>query len=57
VRYEDGSYVCSLCGEKVALRTEDETHIQLRHTSGKPTVRVVVVRGKEVHRCPEPATR
>ena len=56
VRLEDGRWYSALCG--IAVPGVPETvqpQAEIRSASGKPTVRVLLVDGEEVHRC-EPDT-
>jgi hypothetical protein len=53
MRYQDadGTFVCLECGEKLRLGLETNIRMQFHSASGRPTVRVVVADGVEVHRC------
>jgi hypothetical protein len=56
VRYQDGSYVCTLCGEKVALATDEPDPLTLEMSSQHGAYRIVLREGVELHRC-TPRTR
>lgn len=55
MRYQDGSYVCTLCGEKVALATDEPTPLTLLMSSQHGPYRIVLRDGVELHRCAAPA--
>jgi hypothetical protein len=51
VRYQDGSYVCTLCGEKVALTTDEPDPLTLMMSSQQGAYRIVLREGVVLHRC------
>ncbi len=55
LRYQDGSYVCTLCGEKVALATDEPTPLTLLMSYQHGPYRIVLRDGVELHRCAAPA--
>jgi hypothetical protein len=52
----NGTYTCALCGGGVEM-DEDQMLTVIVGASGKPNVRVLLVDGREVHRCAVPSRR
>jgi hypothetical protein len=52
----NGTYTCALCGVRVEM-AEDQLLTVIVGASGKPNVRVLLVDGREVHRCNVPSRR
>jgi len=47
----DSQHLCLVCGQGLACRAEDRPLTVLQQSSGKPNVWVVLVNGREIHRC------
>src|SRR3954453_18364356 len=54
VRIENGRWVCSWCGAVVDIPTDKTWRTEIHATGGHANERVVMVEGKEVHRCGDP---
>ncbi len=53
MKIEDGNYVCALCGADLTV-SETDTVTTIAGASGKPNVRILSVKGTEIHRCEMP---
>jgi hypothetical protein len=51
MRLVDGRYECAQCGAVLALAQDAQPMVVFHAASGKSTVRVITVDGREVHRC------
>ena len=51
MRQIDGRWVCVECGAVLDIASDENPKATIHAASGKPNVRVLVVDGKEVHRC------
>jgi hypothetical protein len=56
MREINGTYLCTLC-EAVIEMGERELLTIVGGVRGKPTVRIVLVDGREAHRCEVPSRR
>jgi hypothetical protein len=50
-KIRDGIYECTYCGEQLVAPPNEKPKVTLAESSGKRQVRVVTLRGVEVHRC------
>jgi len=44
-------FECTLCGEKLPCGPDERPVAVIVQSSGRPTVRSILVRGEEIHRC------
>ena len=51
LRFVDGRYECAQCGERLGITAETPVKLILHGTSGRQTFRVILVDGREIHRC------
>ena len=54
MRLEGGRYVCAQCGVELSIRADEKPMVTMSAVGGQPNMRVLVLDGKEVHRCPYP---
>jgi hypothetical protein len=47
----DGKYECANCGEVLKVPRGVEPTVVFRGGSGKPSVRALLVNGREIHQC------
>ena len=52
VRLENGKYLCTLCGEQIDIKADQEPLAVIKASSGAPNLRVITLAGKELHACP-----
>jgi hypothetical protein len=51
MRHLDGKWLCAECGAVLHVADGDEPKVTIHAASGKPNVRVLMLRGVEIHRC------
>ncbi len=51
MRQHDGKWVCAHCGAELDVPKGAEPKVTIHAASGKPNVRVLMLDGKEIHRC------
>jgi hypothetical protein len=47
-------YTCAHCGAVLDLPLDASPKVMIKAASGKPTVRVLSIKGDEIHRCEMP---
>jgi len=52
VRSSHGKWYCRLCGAELGAVTDERPRTMIVGASGRANVRVVIIDGREVHRCP-----
>jgi hypothetical protein len=51
VRLRDGKCECSHCGTVLELPLDEAPRVVIQAASGKPNVRILILKGEEIHRC------
>ena len=47
-----GKYVCLLCGAEIEVPKDERPLVTIKASSGKPNIRAIILRGRELHSCP-----
>jgi len=55
-RLTSGRYQCAVCGADLDVPADATPKVMIKAGSGKPTVRLLSIGGKEIHRCERPTT-
>jgi hypothetical protein len=55
-RLTSDRYQCAVCGADIAIPADATPKVMIKAGSGKPTVRLLSIGGKEIHRCERPTT-
>ena len=51
MRRRGDRYECALCGAELDIPLDAKPKVTIKAASGKPNVRVLTIRRKEIHRC------
>jgi hypothetical protein len=51
MRFEGGRYICARCGAVLEISSSARPQVSMHAASGQPNVRIISVKGKEIHRC------
>jgi hypothetical protein len=51
VRLKHGNYECAQCGAELYVPTDAAPRIEMQQAAGENAFRVIVLDGREVHRC------
>jgi hypothetical protein len=51
MRFEGGRYICARCGAVLDIAASTRPQVSMHGASGQPNVRIISVKGKEIHRC------
>jgi hypothetical protein len=54
MRPGERDYFCPMCSTAISVPAEREPAVMIHAPKGEPAVRIVTVKGIEVHRCPMP---
>ena len=46
-----GRYKCARCGDALDMTDHAEARTRIMMSSGHPAVRIILLAGKEIHRC------
>lgn len=52
MRLHDGRYECVLCGAVLDIPTDVEPAVVIKGAAGRPNLRAIIYKGKEIHACP-----
>jgi hypothetical protein len=51
MRFEGGRYICARCGAVLDIAASSRPQVSMHAASGQPNVRIISVKGQEIHRC------